>query len=386
MLASFLLRGFKSIEDQEPALGRINVLIGANGAGKSNLVSFFRLLEAVASNNLQVHVGRSGGASSLLHKGSKVTARIVGGLRLAGPGSHDLYEFSLAFGEGDRIFFESERLPVVPSDWQGRAGEGDRLAFEKEAVYAVPGSADFLGGGHLESNLRGVSSLDPAAARVLHFLEGLKVYHFDDTSAEAAIRGLGDAGAGRALRARGENLAAFLYRLREVRRPYYDRILATVRVVAPFFRDFVLAPSPFNTSKIQLRWRSVDSEYDFGPHQLSDGTLRFMALASLFLQPDDERPHFIVVDEPELGLHPLAMHVLAGLVHSAVAGSSQVLLCTQSASLLDEFAPEDVITVRLDGGRSVFERLDPAALAEWLEEYTLSELWQRNVIGGGPYR
>ena len=180
------------------------------------------------------------------------------------------------------------------------------------------------------------------------------------------------------------NLPAMLYLYRERYPTAYRRIVAAVKAVAPFFEDFVLEPLRLNPRNIALHWRAKESEYEFGPHQLSDGTLRAIALFTLLLQPEEDLPELIVLDEPELGLHPAALAVLADLLKSA-ARHSQLLIATQSAALIDHFEVEDVVTVNLRDGCSTFERLDPERLKEWLEDYTLSELWERNVIGGGPY-
>jgi predicted ATPase len=188
----------------------------------------------------------------------------------------------------------------------------------------------------------------------------------------------------RSLNADAGNLPAMLYLYRERHATAYRRIVAAVKAVAPNFAEFILEPLRLNPRNISLRWRAQGADYEFGPHQLSDGTLRAIALFTLLLQPEDDLPKVIVLDEPELGLHPAALAVLADLLKS-VSRHTQLLIATQSAALIDHFDVDDVITVNLRDGCSTFERLDPAGLKDWLQEYTLSELWQRNVIGGGPY-
>jgi predicted ATPase len=164
----------------------------------------------------------------------------------------------------------------------------------------------------------------------------------------------------------------------------YRRIVAAVRAVVPYFDDFVLEPLRLNPRNIELRWRAKGAEYDFGPHQLSDGSLRMIALATLLLQPEEDLPALVLLDEPELGLHPAALRVLADLMRHA-AEHCQLLVATQSAALVNHFTPDDIITVNVKDGASSFERLDAEKLKDWLDDYTLGELWERNVIGGGPY-
>jgi len=173
--------------------------------------------------------------------------------------------------------------------------------------------------------------------------------------------------------------------LKQTKPPYYRRIVDTIREVAPHFGDFELEPDKLSPTEILLNWREAGSEYLFGPHQLPDGLLRFMALAALLLQPEDELPSVLAIDEPELGLHPYAMNVLGSLIRKA-STHSQVILATQSVNLVDQFQPEEIVAVERTGNVSTFRRLRSEELAEWLDEYSLSDLWEKNVIGGRPSR
>lgn len=213
------------------------------------------------------------------------------------------------------------------------------------------------------------------------------VYHFHDTSATAGVRRQGPLNDNEVLRPNAENLAAFLYRLRETHPGHYQKARDVIRLAAPFFDDFKLRPVPVNPDLIQLEWLQKDSEYPFRANQLSDGTLRFICLAAALLQPDV--PATVLFDEPELGLHPYALTLLASLFRQAAPGARptrQVIVSTQSAQLLNEFAPEEVVVVERSHGQSVFRRLDSAKLSEWLQDYTLGELWQKNILGGRPGR
>jgi predicted ATPase len=117
---------------------------------------------------------------------------------------------------------------------------------------------------------------------------------------------------------------------------------------------------------------------------LSDGTLRFICLTTLLLQPKSLLPDTLLIDEPELGLHPFAINLLADMLQEA-AESKQVIVSTQSVELLNAFQPEDVVVVQREEDASVFKRLDKAALSDWLaDDYSLGELWKRNILGGRP--
>jgi predicted ATPase len=369
MLERIRIEGYKSIRTLDLTLRPLNVLIGANGAGKSNLISLFQLLNEVMARRFQVYTGRVG-ADTLLHFGEKITPRIEVELVFRGEQSnlHNIYEAVWEPTQRDTLIFADERY-----------GIHDQTRYADPRLYSA-------GQGHPETQLYDRLSNTPhrgVADYVVEALESWKVYHFHDTSAEAGVKKLGDIADNEILRADAGNLAAFLNLLHETERGQYDRIVNTVRLVAPFFEDFNLRPSPLNTEKIRLEWREYGSDAYFSAHMLSDGTLRFMCLATLLLQP--RLPSLILIDEPELGLHPYAITLLAELLESA-AQRTQVIVSTQSVPLINQLTPEDIVVVDREGGQSTFTRLDSASLEGWLEAYSLGELWEKNIFGGRPQR
>ena len=363
------IEGFKSIRKLEDfKLQSLNVLIGANGAGKSNFVGFFRLLRELIDQRLQLAVSTEGGADKCLHLGPKVTQRLVAKLYFGDNG----YEFELVPTVDNRLVFADEATL-----FKGRFG-------------LIRGS---LGSGHAEAGLKGRKDEPGATAPhgvpyyVFKAVSSWVVYHFHDTSATAGVRRQGPINDNETLRPNAENLAAFLYRVRETDLTTYEKIRDVVRLAAPFFDDFKLRPVPANPDLIQLEWLQKGSDYPFLANQLSDGTLRFICLATSLLQPT--LPSTVLFDEPELGLHPFALTLVANLFQQAAKQygtyvSQQVIVSTQSAPLLNEFAPEDVVVVERTQGESTFRRLESGHLSEWLKEYTLGELWQKNVLGGRP--
>ena len=368
------LSGFKSIREMDLELRALNVLIGANGAGKSNLISFFKMLNEMMAGQLQTFIATSGHAHSFLRFGPKVTSEIRARLefsvevRAATGAATDVYEFRLAYAAADQLVFAEEQL--------AREGFLTRTAVG-------------MGSGHAEAQLRTASDwpTTPNRSEIVHFLERCRVFHFHDTSATARVRQYGYIDDNRRLRSDAGNLAAFLLRLREENGAAYRRIVSTVRLIAPFFDDFILHPPATgsgNGPDVILNWREKGSDEVFGPHQLSDGTIRAIGLVTLLLQPEGELPQFIIVDEPELGLHPYAIDVVASLFKKA-SHHTQVLVSTQSPTFLDEFDPADIVVVDRDGRESQFVRPDPERLESWLEDYSLGEVWQKNVIGGGPH-
>lgn len=370
MLGRLTLRGFKTIRNlTEFELGPINVLIGPNGAGKSNFVSFFRMLNRMMKppGSLQLYVGRTGGASTLLHNGPAVTPQIEAGLTFKTLKGVNEYRFRLFHAAQDTLIFAEEKLRFAPK----------RLRSGEEATWMD------LGAGQRESNLIGQArdkSRSKTPYTLWSFLVDCVVHQFHNTSETARIRQRAPVSDNRSLSEDAANLAPFLLRIREQHPAHYQRITGTLRQIAPYFADFVLEPE---NDTLLLRWREFDNDVVLGPHQASDGTLRAMALVALLLQPREELPAVIILDEPELGLHPKAISILAGLL-LGVSGHSQVIVATQSPVLLDHFEPGQVIVAEREGAESVFRRLDEEKLGSWLDEYTMSELWDKNVLGGRP--
>ncbi|MFY9826902.1 MAG: AAA family ATPase [Thermoanaerobaculia bacterium] len=355
------IAGFKSIRDQTLDLRSLNVLIGANGAGKSNFIEVFRLLHEIVDQNLQLFVARSGGGDRLLHFGNKATVEMLFHLWF----SKNAYRCRLVPAVGDALVFGEERIFFQLSGEDSlNASLGvhsDMRSGDRETMLLVEGE---------ERN-----------QSVVKAIQSWEVYHFQDTTFSARVKQTSDLDDNIMLRADAGNLAPFLYRLQETDPGTFRNISETVRLVAPFFGGFDLRPDRLNSDKIRLEWHEKGTDTYFDAHALSDGTLRFVSLATLLLQ--SEPPTMILIDEPELGLHPYAIAVLADLLRAA-ADRTQVIVSTQSVTLVNQLSPEDVIVVDREGGESVFRRPSSADLENWLDGYSLGELWEKNVLGGRP--
>jgi predicted ATPase len=351
--------GYKSFESLEVELRSLNVLIGANGSGKSNFVGLFRFLNRLTEGQLQLYIRQAGGAESFLHYGSKRTKRISIAIKMG----RNEYRVSL--------------LPTVDN----------ALVFERETTlfdgdYVPDPIVKNLGSGQPESNLTSAASRgNRVASHTLDRLQGLRVYHFHDTSEFALVKRPGSLNDNLFLRSDASNLAAFLFLMQQTNRSHYDFIRETIKMMAPFFDDFLLRPMPDKPDQIQLEWRERNSDYPFLAHQLSDGTLRFICLAVLLLQP--KPPSTILLDEPELGLHPYAIQLLAGLLQSA-SKRTQLIVATQSAALVSEFQPEDLLVLDRVDSTSRITRPTSDQLSAWMDEYSLGEIWEKNIIGGRP--
>lgn len=364
-IARVTLMGFKSIAALDLELRDLNVLIGGNGAGKSNLIGFFRMLNFLQSGSLQLYVARQGGASSLLHYGPKRTPQISADIQFETDKGINHYQMRLVHAARDTLIFADEEIAYSQKD---RPTSGPSIS---------------LGAGHKESGLKEYCNGGGAGARtagvIWRMMGDWQVFQFHDTSHTADVKQYKNIADNLYLRADGGNLAPFLYKMSQEESEYYARIVDTIRMCAPFFREFSLVPN--NKGSIMLNWTEEGSDMIFGPHQLSDGTLRLMSLVTLLLQPHP--PSMIIVDEPELGLHPYALKVVGSLIKGA-SKSSQILVTTQSVGLIDEFDLEDLITVDRENGGSVFRRHTADTVRGWLEDYSLSELWEKNVLGGRP--
>jgi predicted ATPase len=328
------------------------------------------MLRNLMDQTFQLTLAKEGGADTYLYLGPKVTNELRVKLMFGENG----YEFTLQPTVDNRLVFASES-----SIYRGHLTRGAE-------------TKKYFGSGHFESQLKarkddpGVRADRGQSFYVFEALSSWGVYHFHDTSLSSGVRRQGGINDNISLRWDAENLAAFLYRLQSTNAPNYDKIRDVVRLAAPFFDDFQLRPVPSNPEKIQLEWRQRGSDYPLLASQLSDGTLRFICLATALLQPNP--PRTMLYDEPELGLHPYALSLLGGMIQKSVApwGSpqNQIIISTQSALLLNEFSPADIIVVQRAEDQSTFQRLDSEQLSGWFADYTLGELWQKNLLGGRP--
>jgi predicted ATPase len=360
------IQGFRSIAsiDKLP-LGPINVVIGPNGSGKSNFIGVFAFLHALREGRLKDYVTSAGGAEKVLHFGSKTTKEIL--LYLSFANEVNQYAVKLAPTDDDGLYPSSE---IVKFWDKGRYPE---KPYAEGLVARDQGREAGISNPKPEKIARWVSMR----------LRSWRIYHLHDTSSSSPMRKTAKVDDNDYLRSDGSNLAAFLYLLHEKHEASYRLIQRTVQRVAPFFDDFRLKPRRLQLADINLEWRHKKSDQYFDASSLSDGTLRFIALATLFLQPEEFRPSVILVDEPELGLHPYAIEMLAALVRQASA-TTKVIVSTQSSLLLDHFEPEDVLVAnRVDGGTQL-TRLESGHLTKWLEDYSLGQLWEKNELGGRP--
>lgn len=365
-LKRITVKGFRSLRDVTLTdLGPVTVLIGPNGSGKSNLLSAIQMLRMLAFGSLQLFVGRNGGASFLLHYGPRVTPVMELGLELERGQETNTYEARLAHAAGESLVFLDEKAGYRSS----ATAQGEMVA---------------LGAGHRETRMREEAAHHIGARTTLPLLQSLNFFHCHDTSLSSELRTHARSADDRYLRSDGSNLAAYLLRLKSStdskEQAAFRRIESLMRQVAPFLHR--LDPTELDAGAVRLDWLDDRSER-FSAAHLSDGTLRALALFTALGQPVDHLPLFCAIDEPELGLHPAALDVFCALVRSASA-HCQILLATQSPALLDHFEAHEIVVAERVDHATAFRRLDAQELAGWLEDYTLSDLYDMNVLGGRP--
>lgn len=348
------VKGFRSIRSIEGlALDDINIVIGQNGAGKSNFVNLFRFLARLAREELQDYLVKQGGLAKILYFGPKVTNRL-------------------------ELYFQSDaneyEVALEPTSEGG-------LAFTHEVCAFLGARKNIVEPNQMETQLRRTRRGGRIPPYIYEAIENWRVYHFHDTSESAALRGSAPLTELEQLAADGGNLAAFLYFLQERHRDTFDALIDAIRQVAPFLGGLILRPEALNPNLIRLRWRHVGRDDVFDVSDLSDGTLRFIALAALLLQPAP--PSTIVLDEPELGLHPAAIAQLAALMHQA-SSEVQIIAATQSPTFANHFGWQDFIVVDRDDDASRFRRLQEDEVKAWMDDYAMGEIWEKNLIGGRP--
>lgn len=350
------IKGYKSFNELDFGLHKINLLIGSNGAGKSNFLSFFELLGKAFNQNLEQYVALRGGVDKFLHQGRKVTSKIEAEITQ----DRNCYKLHLQEADG-KLIVEDEQLG-----------------------YRYAGSWDFatISTYVSEAKIKTYNGMK-RGDYVKDYLSQIRKFHFHDTgnrspfASECHVKN--DA---QTLYEHGENLAPILYRIQQENPQVYRRIVQVIQSVAPYFLDFYFNPSPADT--MRLLWQDKYSNMIYGPNDFSDGTIRFIALVVLFMQP--WLPKVIIIDEPELGLHPVAIQKLSGLIKIAAQRGSQIIIATQSAELISNFDPEDIVTVNQANGHTTMERLKSEDLTHWLDDYTLGDLWKQNILKGGQPR
>jgi len=372
------IRGFRSLADVdfEPKPGA-NVLVGANGSGKSNLMRFFEMLSwMLKSGKLEEFVGIQGGADDQLHRGSAMTPQMDAEIAIRTDTGRNDYRFELTHAHPDTLLFTDESFRFSRSNWSGEAGwkhlgSGHREARIVEAMKSQ--EAPRL--------LKISSSAIKTAKTITYLLRNCAAYQFHNTGATSNFKKKWDAEDHiRQMRADGGNLSAILHWLEQEDLPRYECIRRHIQRVLPGFNGFQINEQH---GKVYLRWQSKYTDKTYGAHLTSDGSLRFFALITLLNLPAEMLPDVLLLDEPELGLHPAAITLVGGMIR-ALAESRQIIVATQSPLLVDSFELDEVFVLEIQEGRTEIQRPPVTELQKWLEDFSVGELWQKNLLGGRP--
>ena len=366
------VQGFRSLADVELAgLPRAAVLIGANGAGKSNFIRFFEMLSwMLKARRLDEFVQKQGGADDQLYGGNRTTPRMEAELSIRTDVGRNDYRFALSHAHPDRLFFVEEGFRFSREDqlskapWQYLESGGQ----EAEIVRAAQS------GTQPGINVK-------TASVVVHLLRDCAVYQFHDTSDESNFKKRWQVDDNDYIRSHGGNLAAVLLRLEREDLDRYELICEQIGRVLPGFDRFELEES---FEKVPLRWKARGTGKTFGAHLTSDGSLRFFALVTLLNLPAEMLPSVLLLDEPELGLHPAAITLVGGMIRS-LSEERQIIVATQSPLLVDAFDVEEIFVLELREGRTEIKKRSSDDYQVWLDEdFTPGELWQKNLLGGRP--
>ena len=367
------IKGFRSLADIEMSeLPDVTVMIGANGSGKSNFIRFFEMLSWMSrSRKLGEFVGRYGGADDQLFGGSRQMPRMEATVGLTTEAGQNEYRFALAHANPDRFIFTEEACKFSSKDRPTQAN----WQYIKDSGYP---EAKIVEAAQSRKDL-GVNS--DTASHIVRLLRNCITYQFHDTSDESNFKKRWDVEDNNSLRSDAGNLASILYRLEQEDLGKFKLICHYVDRILPVFDRFAIEES---YGKVSLRWKAKWTDKTFGAHLTSDGSLRFFALVTLLNLPPAMLPDVILLDEPELGLHPTAIELVAHMI-KALAGEKQVIVATQSPSLVDVFGLDEIIILDLKDGKSELRKLDPDEFKIWIEQdFTPGQLWEKNLLGGRP--
>lgn len=361
-IQSITIKGFRSLRDvSNLELPQLTVLIGENGAGKSTLVRFFEMLSwMLKSQELQKFVLYEGGGDDQLYMGLRNTDIIHAEICLETEKGFNDYQFDLAYvSAGDTLIVMNEAYRYSDRNRDGKARWTMLSGIGKEAK--LPDQDN------------------KTAKTICNLLKNCTTYHFHDTASNSPIRQRWDIVDCSRLRSDGGNLAPILLNLKENYRQHYKLIISQIQRILPTFRDFIIEPVAY---KVELRWQGLHSDKIFGPHLTSDGSLRLFCLLTLLNLPHELLPNVMFFDEPELGLHPHAITLVAEML-KRLSRSRQIFIATQSPYMVNCFDLDNIIVARSINGETKLHNLSSDKYKEWLNnEYDISDIWLSVPVGG----
>ena len=380
-IESIKIQGFRSLANVELTdLPNAAVLIGPNGSGKSNVFLFLEMLrQMLRYRRLGEFVARHGGADDQLFGGSGRTPELFGAIGIKIKQEQHLYDMTLRFAQPDVFICQQEgftsNLDSSPANVGWRSG-----GLHESEIMNLGSDADNHDASEEERHDSSLEDILRSRSDIRRFFGEVKFHQFHNTDFNSNIKKSWDVTDSVRLQPDGGNLAAVLYRLEQEDAKRYDYICNLINRILPTFDRFDLEES---YGRVLLRWKARGSDKTLGAHLTSDGSLRYFCLVTLLNLPEEMLPSVILLDEPELGLHPSAVGLVGAMI-KRMSRHRQIIVATQSPLLVDEFAPEEIFVTELREGQTVITRQDQEHLSVWLEDYSTGELWQKNVLGGHP--
>ena len=365
------IRGFRRLLDVSLELRPLTVLIGANGCGKTSVLDVLNLL----SNSAQGRLGPA--VSEMAGLGSVLTYDRAPELKLG-------LSFNSSVGEmlGYHLVLEPRGLGfAIREESMGSPIEPSQIAASDARVdfYDVRGELVESGSrrGLLETALSQVPKSLHGPEEFRETLAGSTFYQGISVGVRSPVRLPQQLGPAQLPGRDGEDLVSCLYSMRESHPERFEAVEDTLRVAFPRFKRLEFPPVAAGT--VGLGWRDNDSTKTFYAHQLSPGTLRFLWLTALLQSPG--LPALILLDEPEVSLHPEMVSLMVDQFREA-SFRSQLVIATQSDSLIRFLEPKEVVVCDSDeGAMTTLTRADELDLEEWLKEYSLDELWRNGRLG-----
>jgi predicted ATPase len=387
-ISTLHMHNYRCLVDVELPIRDLTVVIGPNGAGKTSLLEVFQLLERGCQQELGSFLASQGGVQAVLSH-----PRIAGrppclqiGVELDVQSDQSDapmdYRFELA-GQQVGYMINSERLewqfdPQAKKPFQYIDAHRDRLYYADptKAVKMAQPDWDY---NRLELALAQVPKMYREPETLRSMFASTRHYSFLDVSPRAVVRSSQSLTPDTRPGPNGENLYSALYNMRASHRDIYERIGA---LLEQGFADFKRLEFPVvGAGQVTLAWYERGSREPLYPNQLSEGTLRFLWLITILLATPE--PALLLLDEPEVSMHPELLKLLAALLQDASV-RSQIVVATHSPDLIRWLQPEEVLIADKEDGVTRFTWADELDLDEWLEEYTLRDLWLMGNLGGRP--
>ncbi len=361
MITQLQIESFKSFKKLELEMRPLNVLIGPNAGGKTNFLDFFRFLREAFTDKLSEAVARRGGIRNLLYGEDKENLKFHITCHISDLTVCLQAEIAGPLTVEPRVIQEKIYIPEHPPKVLLEKKEGKSPRF---SLFQFPPP-------------------DNRSVAIYRLIGETTHYAQFNTEPISAIRSPQTARGRTALAENGSNLTSVLQYLANKLeyRPTWVRIKEILSIAYPNFED-IYFPAEGGDGNLVLRWKERTFEKrDFSANFLSDGTLHFLCLLAILLNPAP--PPLICIDEPELGLHPALIRIIAELLKDA-ATRTQLVVATHSPELVSHLEPEDILIVENIKGATEMRRLSSDELKTWLKEYTLAELWLARDLGGNP--